>query len=62
MYKKAYDSSNNLLGAAQDTTVYKQTVKRIYPVVAPIADPAIEKIQPYYKTTVEYWKPVSAAA
>ena len=42
--------------------VYKQTVKRIYPVVAPIADPAIDKIQPFYKATVEYWQPISVAA
>lgn len=62
LYKKAYDSSNNLIAHAQETAVYKEASKRIYPVVAPIADPAIEKLQPYYDSTVEYFKPVSAAA
>ena len=62
LYKRAYDSSNNLIATAQDTSVYKEAYKIVYPYVAPIADPAIEKIQPYYKNTVNYWKPVSAAA
>jgi hypothetical protein len=62
LYKKAYDSSNNLISQAQDTAVYKEASKRLYPVVAPIADPALEKLQPYYDSTVNYFKPVSAAA
>lgn len=62
LYKRAYDSSNNLIATAQDTSVYKETSKIVYPYVKSIADPTIEKIQPYYKNTVDYWKPVSAAA
>lgn len=62
LYKKAYDSSNNLIAMAQDNSLYKETSKKVYPYVAPIADPALEKIQPYLSQTVDYWKPVSAAA
>jgi len=70
LYKKAYDSSNNLIAMAQDNSLYKETskkvypyvAKKVYPYVAPIADPALEKIQPYLSQTVDYWKPVSAAA
>ncbi len=62
LYKRAYDSSNNLIAIAQDNSLYKETSKKVYPYVAPIADPALEKIQPYISQTVDYWKPVSAAA
>jgi hypothetical protein len=62
LYKKAFDSSNNLIATAQDFSLYKETSKVVYPYVAPIADPALEKIQPFFNQTVDYWKPVSAAA
>lgn len=62
LYKDAYERTNTIIGAAQDTVVFKATVKRIYPYVAPVCDPTFEKIEPYYKSTVNYWKPISAAA
>lgn len=62
LYKDAYERTNTIIGAAQDTVVYKATVKRIYPYVAPVYEPTFEKIEPYYKSTVNYWKPISAAA
>lgn len=62
LYKNAYERTNDIVTAAQDTKVYKATINRIYPIVAPVYNPAYEKIEPYYKSTVNYWKPVTAAA
>lgn len=62
LYKDAYERTNTLVAAAQDTKVYKATVHHLYPLVAPVYNPAYEKIEPYYKSTVNYWKPVTAAA
>ena len=61
LYKKAYGSANILHAIAHVNRVYK-TSKKVYPYIAPVANPALEKIQPYVSRTVNYWKPISVAA
>lgn len=60
-YHKAVDNGSKLLDKAYDTTVYKNAKTKLYPSIAPYADPAYNSItsNTYYKAAVDHLKPVS---
>lgn len=51
-----------ILSRAQESFVYRKAKENLYPVVAPYADPALEKVasSTYYKAALEHITPASA--
>ena len=65
-YKKAYNTTAGLAGQAQENSIYKNAYKlsatHVYPVISPLADPVLNKAQPYVDTVFEQLKPIAASA
>ncbi len=63
LYKKLVDTGASTLTWATHTTPYKLGAQYVYPLVQPIADPAVDKIasSKLVQETLGYWKPVAAA-
>lgn len=40
--------------------VLQTATAKVYPIVAPVADPAIETVTPYYQAAVDHLKPQPA--
>lgn len=59
-YKAALDLTASTLAYAASTTPYKLSARYMYPVVQPVAEPAITKVtqSKIVSNTVQYWKPV----
>lgn len=62
-YKKAVDTGASTLGWVEGLTLYKMGGKYLYPIVQPVADPALEKLSRSQAVTklVDYWQPALAA-
>ena len=60
-YHKAVDTGSKILTKATETPVYKNAKTKLYPSIAPYADPAYDKLtsNSYYKAAVDHLKPVS---
>jgi hypothetical protein len=63
LYKKLIDTGASTLTWATHTTPYKLGAQYVYPIVQPIADPAVDKLasSKIVQETIGYWKPVAAA-
>lgn len=64
LYKKVFDSTLGVFEFAETTTPYKLSATYVYPVVKPVADPAVEKLSKskVVTETLSYWKPKAAAS
>jgi len=60
-YGKAVATGGATLAAVQASGLYQKAAARLYPAVAPIADPAVAALTPYLQTTAAALKPVPAA-
>ncbi|GIL87319.1 hypothetical protein Vretifemale_15400 [Volvox reticuliferus] len=63
MYKHSVNLGASTLDWATTTTPYKLGAQYLYPIVQPVADPALEKVtkSTYINATLKYWSPVAAA-
>jgi hypothetical protein len=59
-YGKAVATGEATLAAVTGSGLYQKAAARIYPAVAPIADPARAALAPYVQVAVAHLKPVSA--
>ncbi len=57
-----YNYSKGMADYSKGTTVYKLSATNVYPVVSPLADPLLNKAQPYVDTVFEQLKPIAASA
>ena len=62
IYKNAYNMTAGMAGHAKDNPVYKLSATHVYPVISPLADPLLNKAQPYVDTVFEQLKPIAASA
>jgi len=60
-YGKAVATGGATLAAVQASGLYQKAAARLYPAVAPIADPAVAALTPYLQTAAAALKPVPAA-
>lgn len=61
-YEKAYGTVGQYIKQIEGTSLYQTASQKLYPVVAPVADPALEVATPYYNAVVDHWKPSAAVA
>ena len=61
-YHKAVQAGSESVSNIQGTSLYKNAKDRLYPSVAPYADPALDKLQAngYYQAAVDHLKPVNS--
>lgn len=64
LYKKAVDTGASTLSWASHTTPYKLGAQYVYPLVQPVADPALDKFSnsKVINDAVGYWKPTMLTA
>ena len=62
IYKNTYNMSKGVADYAKDTSVYKLSATHVYPAISPLADPLLNKAQPYVDTMFEQLKPIAASA
>ncbi|KAK9816682.1 hypothetical protein WJX72_003614 [[Myrmecia] bisecta] len=60
IYHKLASNSTAVVGKVQETPVYKQLTNRVYPIISPYAEPALDTIyqSPYYSAVKDHLKPV----
>jgi hypothetical protein len=60
LYHQAFQNSTAVLSKFQATSIYQTAASKLYPTIAPYADPALGRIaaSPYYQVVVEQLKPV----
>lgn len=56
-YRRAVEAGQSVLARAQATQLYATGKARLYPYVAPYAEPAAARLQPYYLRVVEHLAP-----
>ncbi|GLC44280.1 hypothetical protein PLESTB_000760500 [Pleodorina starrii] len=63
LYKRSVSLGASTLGWATTTVPYKLGAQYLYPIVKPVADPALEKVSKstYVNATLKFWAPVAAA-
>lgn len=59
-YKRALAAGQNVIARAQATQLYARSRSALYPYVAPYAEPAAQRLQPYYLRVVEHLAPKEA--
>nr|AEW43286.1 major lipid droplet protein [Dunaliella parva] len=64
LYKFSVDSGFSAWGWAKSTTPYKLGMQYLYPIVQPVADPAIHKVSSskVVNSVLDYWAPTPNAA
>ncbi|KXZ49723.1 hypothetical protein GPECTOR_20g580 [Gonium pectorale] len=63
LYKRSVSLGASTLGWAASTTPYRLGAAYLYPLLQPVADPALDKVSKssYVNATLKYWAPVAAA-
>ncbi|GFR40313.1 hypothetical protein Agub_g848 [Astrephomene gubernaculifera] len=63
LYKRSLTLGASTLGWATTTVPYKLGAQYLYPLVQPVADPALEKVSKstYVNAALKYWAPQAAA-
>lgn len=63
-YNKAVETGADVFNKVQTTYVYKTAANRLYPVIAPYADPIVDKVSnsPYVNNAIDHVKPQATVA
>jgi hypothetical protein len=63
-YSRALETACGIVHRVQDTMVYRAAANKLYPVISPYADPALDKIthSQLYSAVVDHLKPCAAAS